>query len=100
MRELKDKFSKEEIKYLRQAAKEFAERLAVEFAHNLQRGWEGKLLNEGRVLTYRDNKELFTVKEIKENFHRDGKIQFFAYGKNRSLKVVNKLMKPPHLCWQ
>lgn len=98
LKDTKEKFTDGETKQLRQIEKEFGEKLGLEFSHNLKRGWEGKLLNEGRVLD-RKGKELITVKEVKAAFQRDGKIEFFAYGKFKSLSIVEKLKKPAHLCW-
>jgi len=98
-KEIREKFTKEQIRELRQMAKEFGEQRSLEYAHNLKRGWEKKLLNEGRVLDRRGT-EITTVQQVKDIFRRDGQIQFFAYNKGKSLKVIDSLKKPAHLCWR
>ncbi len=92
------KFSQEEIEQIKLMAKDFGEALGVEFAHNLRRGWQKAILNEGQVFD-KNKKELLTVDQIKEAFMRDGEIEFHAYKKNTSLKVIDFLRKPAHLCW-
>lgn len=95
----KEKFSAEQLKEVRQIAKEFQEMMALEFAHNLRRGWEKGLLNEGKFLTLK-GEELISVKQVKEAIVHDGEIQFFSYKKGKSVKTVDSFRKPAHLRWE
>jgi len=97
--ETEGKFSPEQLRKVKKIAKEFLEMMALEFAHNLRRGWEKALLNEGKVLSLK-GEELISVRQIKEVFARDGEIQFFAYKKGKSIKVVDSFRKPAHLRWE
>lgn len=98
-KEVKEKFSPQEQKKLRQIAKEFAEELVVVFEHNLRRGWERKILVAGKVLSKNGKRELKIAQEIKEVLGCDGEIQFHARRKNGSLSFIRSIERPAHLHW-
>ena len=78
--------------------KNLMEFAGIEYIHNLEKGWENKLLMNGSVLTNIGD-ELKTKKEIKEEINRIGCIQFFHKKKNYSLAFIKKIRKSAHLCW-
>lgn len=94
-----EKFSAEQLREIKKIAKEFQEMMALEFAHNLRRGWERALLNEGKVLTLK-GEELISIEQVKKAFARDGQIQFFAYKKGKSVEIVDSFRRPKHLRWE
>lgn len=96
--ELKEIFSSEEIKELRQIAREFIEELGLVFEHNLVRGWENKLLAAGMVMTEK-KKILLTKEEIRQALSSDGQVQFHACRKNGSMAFIKTIKKPKHLQW-
>lgn len=98
-KEGKKLFSPKDIKEIRQIAKEFAEKLLVEFVHNLRRGWQNKILAAGRV-TNRYGKELTTREEIDSALSNDREIEFHSHRKNGSYNFIRKnCMKAGHLRW-
>lgn len=98
IQEIEKHFNPEQMKILKKIAKEFGEKLGLEFLHNLKRGWENKLLASAKVLTKRGDRELRTKEEITRSLSEDGEIQFFAHRKNGSMALLKKLRKPAHLC--
>jgi hypothetical protein len=93
-------FKPEEEKELKKIAKRFLEIMGLEFEHNLKRGWENKLLANGKILN-RNGDELKTKKAIRAELSEKGIVQFHHHKKNRSMNFINKeVKKPAHLCWR
>ena len=92
-------FNSEERGQLRQIGKEFMDKLGVEFAHNLVRGWENKILQSGRVLSSNGCKELKIVAEVKKEMSEYGEVQFFSRKKLDSLGFIETIKKPVKDCW-
>lgn len=97
-REVKGHFSKEELAQLKKIARLFAEEMCLVFAHNLIRGWENKLLANGKVMT-KSNRQLSSKDEILRALATDGQIEFHTYRKNSSCAFIKELLKPAHLRW-
>lgn len=97
--DIKSAFNKEEKRQLRKMAKIFAEETALEFVHNLKKGWENKVLKNGNVLSKSNNKVLKTKEEIQRALGSDGEIIFHSHKKNSSVLFIKKIKKPAYLCW-
>ncbi len=97
--DIKARFTSEQRRMLKQAAKIFWEKLGLEFEHNLARGWENKILAAGKVLTKDGTQELKTKDEIRKALSEKGEIQFLTHRKNGSLRFIKTITKPKHLCW-
>jgi len=93
---IKNNLSKEELKQIKEAAKLLKEMIGVEFEHNLNPGWENKLLKGGEALT-ESGKKLNSKEQIQKALANDGEIQFTAH--KNTCAFIKKLRKPAHLCW-
>jgi hypothetical protein len=87
------RFTKRQQKALREMAKDFQEKMGLEFTDNLRDGWPEKILQLGTVLDTQDNK-LTTIEEIERAFSDKGEIQFFSHG-GSSFKALKTILKPP-----
>lgn len=92
-------FKPEEEKKLKKIAKRFLEIMGLEFEHNLKRGWENKLLANGKILDHKGD-ELKTKKAIRAELAEKGVVKFYYKNKNHSMAFIAKeVKKPDHLCW-